>query len=305
MEEIFITFGLIAAVGNVARPLVSGAMNPDLLRQGLNTAVLYILLPAQIFEKVFGAEIASDSYQVPAAMAGGIVCSLLLGAFLLGFLKIEGPVKGGLVLACAFGSAGCLGLPVVQEMFGSQGVPVVFFADAAVTTLNLVLGVVLVSIFVSGRGTSRSIVRSIGSVLALPPIWALAGALALNLQAIALPSWVLSTAETLGSGVTVLLLLSLGMSLRLPRPKSLVPVIPVLLIKLILSPLAVYLVARGFGMSGAPLEATVVEGAMPTQLLCLVIADRFGLDLSDLALVIVIDTALAYLTIPLIHGLLF
>jgi len=64
-------------------------------------------------------------------------------------------------------------------------------------------------------------------------------------------------------------------------------------------------VARGFGMSGAPLEATVVEGAMPTQLLCLVIADRFGLDLSDLALVIVIDTALAYLTIPLIHGLLF
>ena len=52
-------------------------------------------------------------------------------------------------------------------------------------------------------------------------------------------------------------------------------------------------------------EAVTLEGAMPTQLLTLVIADRFNLDSKLLAQVILINTVIAFVTLPLLRGLLF
>jgi len=119
------------------------------------------------------------------------------------------------------------------------------------------------------------------------------------------PEWVLESAGLLGVGVSGLMMLSLGMALRFPRPESVGTLIPVVLVKLALSPLVVYLAARSLGMKGVLHEAVVVEGAMPSQLLTFVIADRFKLDVNVLALVIGLDTALAFVTIPFIHGRLF
>lgn len=305
METTLFSLGLVVSIGIVVRPLLGSVMNPDALRQALGSVVLYILLPSLIFEKICSAEIGSESYQVAGAVGVGIISCLLLGTFLFGFFKIEGRTRGSLILACAFGNATCLGLPVIEEMFGSSGAPVVFLAELTVTALNLLVGVMVASLLVSGRSGSRSIVRSVGAALKLPPLWALVGALAVNLYAVPVPDWVLDGTELLGRAVAGLMLLLLGMALRFPGPGLLLLAVPVVAIKLIVSPGAVYLAARGLGMSGTPLEATVVEGAMPTQLLCLVIADRYGLDTSCLALLIVLDTALVYLTVPLVHGFLF
>jgi malate permease and related proteins len=49
----------------------------------------------------------------------------------------------------------------------------------------------------------------------------------------------------------------------------------------------------------------VLEGAMPTQLLTFVIADRVGLDVERLAVCILINTAASFVTIPLLNGWLF
>jgi predicted permease len=49
----------------------------------------------------------------------------------------------------------------------------------------------------------------------------------------------------------------------------------------------------------------VLEGAMPTQLLTFVIADRVGLDVERLALCILLNTAASFVTIPLLQRWLF
>ena len=52
-------------------------------------------------------------------------------------------------------------------------------------------------------------------------------------------------------------------------------------------------------------EASVIEAAMPTQLLTLIIADEFDLDTESLAMTIFVLTVSSVLTIPLIRYLLF
>jgi predicted permease len=52
-------------------------------------------------------------------------------------------------------------------------------------------------------------------------------------------------------------------------------------------------------------EATVIEAAMPTQLLTLVVADEFNLDTELLASVIMASTIISVFTIPTIRFLLF
>ena len=69
--------------------------------------------------------------------------------------------------------------------------------------------------------------------------------------------------------------------------------VPVSAIKLGLSPLIVALAV-------VPLE----EGAMPSQLLSFIIAGKFKLDEETMAFVIMVDTVLAFVTLPLIRALL-
>jgi len=63
--------------------------------------------------------------------------------------------------------------------------------------------------------------------------------------------------------------------------------------------------ARWIGLQPPYLQAVVLEGAMPTQLLTFVIADRVGLDVERLALCILLNTAASFVTIPLLQRLLF
>ena len=142
-------------------------------------------------------------------------------------------------------------------------------------------------------------------MLKLPPLWALGAALILNRQGVQAPHCLLEACRLLGAGVPGLMMLSLGMALRFPRSGSIGPILSVIGIKLIASPLAVWFAARLLGMEGTLHQAVTLEGAMPTQLLTLVIADRYGLDSATLALVVGLDTALSFFTIPLVQGLLF
>jgi hypothetical protein len=66
-----------------------------------------------------------------------------------------------------------------------------------------------------------------------------------------------------------------------------------------------FFVGRGLNMSYPFFEASVIEAAMPTQLLTLVIADGFQLGTEILALVIFSITVASLMTIPLIRVALF
>ena len=78
----------------------------------------------------------------------------------------------------------------------------------------------------------------------------------------------------------------------------------VLLVAIGILPLIVALAVVPLGLTGVHAQAAVLEGAMPSQLLSFIIAGKFKLDEETMAFVIMVDTVLAFVTLPLIRALL-
>jgi predicted permease len=70
-------------------------------------------------------------------------------------------------------------------------------------------------------------------------------------------------------------------------------------IQLVFMPLVVWGACIGVGMPGNLLAPAIIEGAMPSMVLGLVICDRFKLDTSLYAEAVTVTTVLSLLTLPL------
>ncbi len=62
--------------------------------------------------------------------------------------------------------------------------------------------------------------------------------------------------------------------------------------------------ATAAGLSGEVYSGVVLEAAMPTMLLGVVLSDRYGLDTGLYATIVTATTAASLLSLPLWHGLL-
>ena len=104
----------------------------------------------------------------------------------------------------------------------------------------------------------------------------------------------------MASAVIPLMLIALGMSLQVKTlTLNKMPVlIPVLLIQLIAMPLLALLLAHISGLSGDYLIAVVLEAAMPSMVLGIVICDQFKLDTGLFAAAVTISTTLSLVTLP-------
>jgi len=126
------------------------------------------------------------------------------------------------------------------------------------------------------------------------------GVLLLSAGQVALPAWLGQSLSVLAAAVGPLMLLSVGMALRWQSGwlSRLPLLLPVLLIQLLLMPLIAWGAAIGVGMPANLLAPAVIEGAMPTMVLGLVICDRFKLDTGLYAEAVTLTTLLSLLTLP-------
>jgi len=305
--EVLLALGLTALLGSVLRYLL-----PDLdfvdLRQKLNRLVLAVFLPALNFKVIYGAQVSAAFWQVPVLALAGLVTTVAAGSLVYALLPVERRARGALILAGAFGNVTYLGIPLLQGVFPAAVLQVTTTAilyEMTITPANLVLGQALASRY--GDGARVPFGESLRRVLALPLLWAIAAALVLNVTGIALPDFVLGAASLLGNAVSGLMILSLGMALRIEtlraRGRELGVLVPCVLTKLALSPLVVWTGARTLNVAEPFAAAVVLEAAMPTQLIVLIVADRFGLDTELAALAALVTTTASFLTLLVVHEL--
>jgi predicted permease len=305
MLTVFLSLGTITLAGSALQRLFPD-WNIEEFRKSINRLVLYVLLPALIFKVISTSDLDGVLYQVPFAAAAGIVGCLAVAWLVFRWIPLDARAKGALILACAFGNVTYLGLPVLQGVFPDQAgdiSKVAILCEVTVAPLNLIVGSLLAMRFSGERGVNLR--QSLKQVVQLPPLWALVAALLCKKLEVPVPEFILHGTAVLGGAVSGLMILSLGMALRFERVEHLVPTLGVGGIKLFLSPVIVFGAAKLLSMQDPYFEAVTLEGAMPTQLLTLVIADRFNLDSRLLARAIVINTVLAFVTIPLVRTLLF
>jgi predicted permease len=212
--------------------------------------------------------------------------------------RVQNSQTGALLLAI-FPNVTFLGLPVLEKTFGEFGRSMVIQFDLfGFEPWLFTLGISLAQHY--GETTEKPPPLWL-SLCKVPPIWAAILAVTLNLNHVAMPSWLNAILATLSPAVVPLMLLSLGMGLQWQsvRWRNFPKVLPVIVIKLLLMPLLALVLAWRLGMSGDFLTASILEMAMPSMMFGIVLCDRYRLDSALYAMTVTLTTLLSLISIPL------
>lgn len=294
--------GLILC-GIVWQILKPRGLEPIPTRKVLTSLVYYLMLPALVLSVLWEAELGTASLLIAVAAASGVIAGLLLGYAACRLCKARPAEAGALILAAAFPNATYLGLPVLEVTFGPMGRSVAVQYDLfACTPLLFTIGIWVAARMgtaaSSAEGQQQSVTRDL---FRIPAVWAAVLALLLNGMDVPMPDVIGGFLTLLERGVIPLMLFSLGLSLEWQRSRwRLLPsLMPVVLLSLIVIPALVLLVTTMTGLSGDMQTAVVLEAAMPSMVIGLVLCERFNLDVSLYAAAVTVTTVLSMVTLPL------
>jgi malate permease and related proteins len=211
--------------------LVDRLLKPDL--PTLSKLTFYLFLPAIIFVNLVESEIAPGNF---AAVVGfSAVHFVLLFALSLLLFSAPGlrPQRSLLLMGALFTNAGNYGLPLAQMAFGKAGVTSMALIQVTQSIAIFTLGLWLVD---THHRTLRDMLRGI---LSVPLIYAIAGALLINVLQIQIPETLWSPVRYLSGALVPIALMTLGVQLSRSRiSKSfLVPISAAAVTRLLISPL--------------------------------------------------------------------
>ena len=297
MIEILLQMAALIACGSLWRRLRPLGLDADATRQALTGLVYVLLLPALVLSVLWRAPIGVESAQIALSAVSGILIALAAAWAIYRFSGLDAGQRGALILAAAFPNATYMGLPVLSATFGEWGKSAAIQYDLfACTPLLLTVGILLARAHGSGDDDESPL----RALLKVPPLWAALIAPLLNVGGVPMPTMVGGLLEMMGAAVVPLMLIAVGMGLRWEslRLDRLPRLVPALAIRMALIPLALWQGAALAGVSGDTLTAIVLEAAMPTMVLGIVLCDRYKLDTPLYAMAVTLSTALSLVTLP-------
>lgn len=268
-------------------------------RQVLTSLVYYLLLPALVLTVLWDAKLGEQSLMIAVAAAAGVFAGLLLGFASCRLCRHSSAEMGAVILAVSFPNVTYMGLPVLEAMYGPWARSVAIQYDLfACTPLLFTVGVLIAARLGEATGAEKSL---LAHLFRIPAMWAALLAVLLNLSGITQPELLRGLLGLLERGVVPLMLFSIGLSLQWDRTRwRLLPsLLPIVFFKLLLIPLLVLYLVNGLGLAGELRAAVVMEAAMPTMVLGLVLCDRFKLDVGLYAAAVTVTTALSLVSLPL------
>lgn len=278
-------------------------LDVDTVRQSVTGLVYTLLLPALVLLVLWKAPLGLDVVRVAVSAVAGLLFALLAAGLIYRVLGTTPAMAGALVLAAAFPNATYLGLPFLENTLGEWARSVAIQYDLfACTPLLLTVGVMLASRYGGGERKENPWM----ALLKVPPLWAALLALALNASGLPMPEFMQKWLNMLAGAVVPLMLIALGMGLRWSafKVKQLPLMAPAIILQLLLMPLLVWGLAWWLGLRDEMLAAVVLEAAMPSMVLGMVICDRYRLDTTLYITVVTISTAISLISLPLWFGVL-
>lgn len=269
------------------------------LRGEINRLVLNFFAPMLFFAAGASATVDLELLQVPLLLGAATLFGLGLAALALFATPLghglSRPARGAIMLASGFGNVLFFGYPFLSTVFGEPGMRYPFFADMLATTpLVWSLGVWIA--FRCGRHEEHA--SFLAMWLRLPPVWGFAAGLAVNLSGLSLMPLV-EAARWAGSPTIPLMLFVLGLTIPWHDLRPQKAVFVALAIKLALMPLLALGLAQAWpGRLSEPAQAGILEAAMPTMVMVIALADRFGLDTRLAGLIMGWSTLAGLATLP-------
>ncbi len=262
----------------------------------LNNIVLYLTLPAFIFEAIhsYRNPIPWSIAKVPI-VGFSMIAVVLVIAWLIGrALRLDRPTLGAMMLAAGFGNTGFLGYPVSVAAFHDKGalVTAVLYDMFAMALPLYIVGSMIAAAFAGERIDPKQILR----MLLMPVL--LAVPIALLLRPVTIPPTLMNSIHYLSNGTVPMVMISMGLSLSSKSLKGYAaPAVVACVLKLTVLPVISYFAYRYAGLTGITHQSAVVESAMPTAVMACVIAGKFGANNRFVAGVIFISTLIGIATI--------
>ena len=267
----------------------------------LNKIVMYILMPCMIFSALYSADMSLlptlgilPFVILTASIGSGVISYIVLKRLHYDDKKILSVLVTVMIANTAF-----MGYPVNLGVYGHPGFLRAIFCDLATTCMFLLLSFVLVLKF---GGTVK---RAFREILLFPPLWAVVLGISFNLLNIPIGPVLDKTVNYLADGAIPLIMISLGLSIELgglARSKAMV--IFTSIVKLGVFPLIALIVVSLLGLTGLQHDVGIIEAAMPSGMLSLLLAITYKLDYELTSDCILINTVISLITLPIIMTLL-
>lgn len=298
MNTTLIQMTVLMLCGACWRLFPQRGTSADQTRLALTNVVYYFFLPAMVLDVLWKADIGTQSLKYSALGCSTILLGVAVSWMLIRMFKFKNQQAGALMLATAFPNVTYLGLPVLEQAFGAWSRSVVIQVDLFATApLVFTVGISLARYFGSSQdGRPKSLLGFFNA----PPFWAAFAAVVLNIAHIPAPCWLAGLLQKLSSAVAPLMIFSLGLALswRAIRFRNLPYIIPIVAFKLFLLPWAAMHIADVVQLEGKFKAAAVLDLAMPSMLLGVVLCDRYRLDSSLYATAVTVTTGLSLISLP-------
>ena len=319
LQVLLVTFPFFALVlcGYVA---ARRGMLPLQAIPGLNGFVLFFALPCMLYR--FGASTPLAQLLDASVFFTYLLCALVMVGFTV-TVSINRRVGwndaafGALV--AAFPNTGFMGVPLLVALVGASaaGPAILTIVVDMLITTSLCIALSRLD-GADEHGFRKAAGQALKGVAANPMPWAIVlGTLSSALQ-LELPRPVMQTVGLLADAASPVALFTIGAVLARSQmltadgsaqPMPLRDYVPVALLKLLLHPLLVLLVGAAARALGAPLERSalvviVLVAALPSASNVSMLAERFGANNGRIARIILVSTALAFLSFSGIVALL-
>ncbi len=288
-------------------------MLPQLAIPGMNGFVLYFALPCLLYR--FGSTTPIAQLLDPGVFGVYLAAALLMVAITMAATLRR---KGGAdwnnaafgALVAAFPNTGFMGVPLLVALLGSRAsgpVIVTMVIDLIITTsLCIALSRLGQGGMHAGQGSVAALRHALAGMLRNPMPWAIAlGALA-SASSLVLPGPLERTIGLLANAASPVALFTIGAVLARSQMNAtsrtpLSDFVPVALFKLILHPLLIAGVGHAAISAGASVDAfsltvLVLVACLPSASNVALLSEKFGADTGRIARIILVSTALSFLT---------
>lgn len=253
----------------------------------VTTLISVIGAPCLIFHTLAHIQVEVSSFlTVVGASLLAIVLFLGIGAVGLRLARL--PLRVYLP-SLTFGNTGNMGLPLALFAFGQEGLTF----GAAVFTAFSVVHFTLGPAIASGTLSPARLVR-------VPLVYGVLAALPFLLSGTRPPQWLANVTHLLAGMTVPLMLITLGVSLAKLRVAVLGRGAVMAVARLGLGFAVGVGLSRLFGLEGVARGVFILDCSMPVAVFNYLFAQRHGSAPEEVASVVVMSTALSFLTLPLL-----
>lgn len=277
--------------------LKRSAAFPPLSYKTLNQFVIHISLPAIALYYIPKLEISSKLlFPLGIAWLGFVLSYLFFTVFskLFGWSK---KLTGCLIIVAGLGNTSFVGFPVIEAVYGKEALETAVIVDQPGSFVVVSTLAILVATMYS-RGTANSS-ELFKKILFFPPFIAFVVACFLNVFQLDFPEALQSVFQRLGSTVTPIALVSVGMQLEFDSKSKHWKFLTLgLFFKLIVTPAFFYflyvILLKGHGLE---VQVSLLESAMAPMITGAIVAANYGLKPKLANMMIGFGIPLSFLTL--------